>query len=149
MTLLNDKIAIITGASSGIGRAAAKLFARQGAKLVVTGRRQDALDAVITEIEAEGGQAVAISGDVRDEALQARLVETAVSRFGRLDIAFNNAGILGEMGPVAGLSLEGWRETIETNLTAAFVGAKHQSAAMGKGGGSLIFTSTFVGHTVG
>ncbi|MDU0360177.1 SDR family oxidoreductase [Rhizobium sp. 25PS6] len=64
MTLLNDKIAIITGASSGIGRAAAKLFARQGAKLVVTGRRQDALDAVIAEIEAEGGQAVAISGDV-------------------------------------------------------------------------------------
>ncbi|MCW0015615.1 SDR family oxidoreductase [Rhizobium sp. BT-226] len=149
MTLLNDKIAIITGASSGIGRAAAKLFAREGAKLVVTGRRQDALDAVIAEIEAEGGQAVAISGDVRDEALQARLVETAVSRFGRLDIAFNNAGIIGEMGPVAGLSLEGWRETIETNLTAAFLGAKHQSAAMGKGGGSLIFTSTFVGHTVG
>ncbi|MGO7160910.1 SDR family NAD(P)-dependent oxidoreductase, partial [Rhizobium johnstonii] len=89
MTLLNDKIAIITGASSGIGRAAAKLFARQGAKLVVTGRRQDALDAVIAEIEAEGGQAVAISGDVKDEALQARLVETAVSRFGGLDIAFN------------------------------------------------------------
>ncbi|MDR9803520.1 SDR family oxidoreductase [Rhizobium hidalgonense] len=149
MTLLNDKVAIITGASSGIGRAAAKLFARQGAKLVVTARRQEALDAVVAEIEAEGGQAVAISGDVRDEALQARLTDTAVSRFGRLDIAFNNAGSVGEMGPVAGLSVEGWRETIETNLTAAFLGAKHQSAAMGEGGGSLIFTSTFVGHTAG
>ncbi|MDF0699962.1 SDR family oxidoreductase [Rhizobium sp. MC63] len=149
MTLLNDKVAIITGASSGIGRAAAKLFAREGAKIVVTGRRQAALDAVVAEIEAEGGQAVAISGDVREEALQARLADTAVSRFGRLDIGFNNAGILGEMGPVAGLSLGGWRETLETNLTAAFLGAKHQSAAMGQGGGSLIFTSTFVGHTAG
>ncbi|OWV90676.1 short-chain dehydrogenase [Rhizobium sp. R635] len=149
MTLLKNKVAIVTGASSGIGRAAAKVFARQGAKVVINGRRQDALDAVVAEIEAEGGEAVAVAGDVRDEALQARLVETAVSRFGRLDIAFNNAGALGEMGPVAGLSVEGWRETIETNLTASFLGAKHQSAAMEKGGGSLIFTSTFVGHTAG
>lgn len=141
MTLLNGKIAIVTGASSGIGRAAAKRFAREGARLVINGRRQDALDALVAEIEAEGGQAVAISGDVRDEALQARLVETAVSRFGGLDIGFNNAGGLGEMGPVTGLSLEGWRETIATNLTAAFLGAKHQAAAMaGRGGGSLIFT---------
>ncbi|ACE91451.1 short-chain dehydrogenase protein [Rhizobium phaseoli] len=149
MALLNDKSAIITGASSGIGRAAAKVFAREGAKLVITGRRQEALYAVVAEIEAEGGQAVAVSGDVRDETLQARLVETALGRFGKLDIAFNNAGGLGEMGPVAGLSLDGWRETIETNLTASFLGAKHQSAAMGEGGGSLIFTSTFVGYTAG
>ncbi len=82
MTLLNDKVAIITGASSGIGRAAAKLFAREGAKLVVTGRRQTALDAVVGEIEAEGGQAVAISGDVRDEALQAK-----ACRYGSLAVA--------------------------------------------------------------
>jgi len=150
MTLLNDKIAIVTGASSGIGRAAAKLFAREGARLVVNGRRQDALDALVSEIESEGGKAIAVAGDVREEALQVRLVETALSRFGGLDVAFNNAGALGEMGPVTGLSLDGWRETIETNLTAAFLGAKHQSVAMGKrGGGSLIFTSTFVGHTVG
>ncbi|WP_064705202.1 SDR family oxidoreductase [Rhizobium bangladeshense] len=149
MRLLNDKTAIITGASSGIGRAAAKVFAREGAKLVINGRRQDALDAVVAEIVAEGGSAVAVAGDVRDEALQASLVEMAVSRFGRLDIAFNNAGVVGRMVPVAGLSLDGWRETIETNLTAAFLGAKHQSEAMGEGGGSLIFTSTFVGHTAG
>ncbi|OWV71077.1 short-chain dehydrogenase [Rhizobium sp. R634] len=148
MTLLKDKIAIVTGASSGIGRAAAKVFAREGAKLVINGRRQDALDAVVAEIEAEGGKAVAVAGDVRDEALQARLVDAALSRFGRLDIAFNNAGSIGEMGPVSGLTLEGWRETIETNLTAGFLGAKHQSAAMGEGG-SLIFTSTFVGYTAG
>lgn len=150
MTLLNGKIAIVTGASSGIGRAAAKLFAREGARLVINGRRQEALDAVVAEIEAAGGKAVAVAGDVRDEALQARLVETALSRFGGLDVAFNNAGALGEMGPVTGLSLDGWRETIETNLTAAFLGAKYQAAAMaGRGGGSLIFTSTFVGHTAG
>ncbi|MBX5089157.1 SDR family oxidoreductase [Rhizobium lentis] len=148
MTLLKDKIAIITGASSGIGRAAAKVFAREGAKLVVNGRREDALNAVVAEIEMDGGEAVAIAGDVRDEALQVRLVDMAISRYGRLDIAFNNAGSIGEMGPVSGLSLEGWRETIETNLTAGFLGAKHQSAAMGEGG-SLIFTSTFVGYTAG
>ena len=123
MTLLNDKIAIVTGASSGIGRAAAKLFAREGARLVVNGRRQDALDALVSEIESEGGKAIAVAGDVREEALQVRLVETALSRFGGLDVAFNNAGALGEMGPVTGLSLDGWRETIETNLTAAFLGA--------------------------
>ena len=149
MTLLNGKIAIVTGASSGIGRAAAKLFAREGARLVVNGRRQEALDTVVAGIEAAGGKAVAVVGDVRDEALQARLVETALSRFGGLDVAFNNAGAIGEMGPVTGLSLEGWRETIETNLTAAFLGAKHQAAAMAGRRGSLIFTSTFVGHTVG
>ncbi|MBX4954586.1 SDR family oxidoreductase [Rhizobium lentis] len=148
MTLLKDKIAIITGASSGIGRAAAKVFAREGAKLVINGRREDALNAVVAEIEMDGGEAVAIAGDVRDEALQVRLVDMAISRYGRLDIAFNNAGSIGEMGPVSGLSLGGWRETIETNLTAGFLGAKHQSAAMGEGG-SLIFTSTFVGYTAG
>lgn len=150
MAALADKIAIVTGASSGIGHATATLFAREGARLVVTARRQAELDALVAEIAAEGGDAVAVAGDVRDETLAKAVVDTAVHRFGGLDIAFNNAGTIGEMGPVPELSLGGWRDTIDTNLTSAFLAAKHQLPAMiARGGGSLVFTSTFVGYTVG
>jgi NAD(P)-dependent dehydrogenase (short-subunit alcohol dehydrogenase family) len=146
MTLLNDKIAIITGASSGIGRAAAKLFARQGAKLVVTGRRQDALDAVIAEIEAEGGQAVAISGDVRDEALQERLVETAVSRFGRLDIAFNNAGIDLPPAPIADTGIDGFDDQIATNLRGVFLSMKYELPHLARANGAMINMASIGGR---
>ncbi|MGI6851609.1 SDR family oxidoreductase [Mesorhizobium sp. 1B3] len=150
MFTLIDKIAIITGASSGIGRATALLFAEQGAKLVLAARRQPELEALAAEIEDTGGEAAVLAGDVRDEAYGEALVELATRRFGGLDIAFNNAGTVGETGPVTGLSLESWRKTIDTNLTGAFLGAKYQIPAMvERGGGSLIFTASFVGHTVG
>jgi NAD(P)-dependent dehydrogenase (short-subunit alcohol dehydrogenase family) len=150
MTTLANKVAIVTGASSGIGHATARLFAREGARLVVTARRQAELDALVAEIEEEGGHALAVAGDIRDEALAKLLVETAVGRFGGLDVAFNNAGSVGEMKPVPDLPLSGWRDILDTNLTSAFLGAKYQVPAMiERGGGSLIFTSTFVGHTVG
>lgn len=150
MTALTDKVAIITGASSGIGRAAALLFAAEGARLVVTARRQSELDALTAEIKAAGGEALAIAGDIRDEALAQALVAAATERFGGLDIAFNNAGVVGELGPVTGMSLAAWREVIETNLTSAFLGAKYQVPALeARGGGSLIFTASFVGHTAG
>ncbi|OBZ92031.1 short-chain dehydrogenase [Pararhizobium polonicum] len=150
MTTLSNKVAIITGASSGIGRATAKLFAREGARLVLSGRRRTALDELIAEIEAEGGAAFAIDGDVRDEAHARSLVEAATEKFGGLDIAFNNAGTTGEMAPIADLSTAGWQETIDTNLTSAFFGAKYQvPAIIARGAGSLIFTSSFVGHTAG
>ena len=150
MAELVNKVAIVTGASSGIGYATAKLFAQAGARVVVTARRRAELDALVAKIEEAGGDAVAVAGDVRDETLAEALVETAVGRFGGLDVAFNNAGSTGEMAPVTELSLADWRDTIDTNLTSAFLGAKHQVPAMiARGGGSLIFTSTFVGHTVG
>lgn len=150
MNALLNKVAIVTGASSGIGEATARLFAREGACVVVSARRQAELDALVTAIEADGGRAVAVTGDVRDEALARRLVATAIERFGGLDIAFNNAGAVGEMAPVADMSSSGWRDTIDTNLTSAFLAAKHQVPAMtARGGGSIIFTSSFVGHTVG
>jgi NAD(P)-dependent dehydrogenase (short-subunit alcohol dehydrogenase family) len=150
MTALNGKVAIVTGASSGIGHATAKLFAREGAKVVVAARRQRELDALVAEIEGEGGQAVAVAGDVKDEAHAKTLVDTARDRFGGLDIAFNNAGVVGEYMPVPEVSLEAWRETLDTNLTSAFLGAKYQVPAMlARGGGALVFTSTFVGYTVG
>lgn len=148
--LLTGKTVIVTGASSGIGKITAELFAREGARVVASGRRQDRLDVLASEIEQAGGEIIAIQGDVRDEAVARQLVDTAVSRFGGLDIAFNNAGATGQTGPVPDLSLDGWQETLNSNLTSAFLGAKYQVPAMAAGGGgSLIFTSSFVGNTVG
>jgi NAD(P)-dependent dehydrogenase (short-subunit alcohol dehydrogenase family) len=150
MKSLENKVAIVTGASSGIGMAAAKLFASEGASMIVVARRKNELDALVAHIAAAGGKAIAIAGDVRDEALAQRAVEAAVNHFGGLDIAFNNAGALGEMKPVHELSRSNWQGTLDVNLTSAFLGAKYQIPAMiTRGGGSLIFTGTFVGYTAG
>jgi NAD(P)-dependent dehydrogenase (short-subunit alcohol dehydrogenase family) len=150
MNRLTDKVAIITGASSGIGRVTAKLFAAEGASVIVGARRKAELDSLVAEIEAEGGKAVALAGDVRSEDYHKALVATAVERFGKLDIAFNNAGTLGEGGPSTQVSEAGFADTLAINLTASFLAAKHQIPAMlDNGAGSIVFTSTFVGYTVG
>ncbi|PBB36326.1 SDR family oxidoreductase [Mesorhizobium sp. WSM3882] len=150
MFALTEKVAIVTGASSGIGRATASLFAEQGASVVVAARRRAELDAHVGEIETAGGTAIGLAGDVRDEAYARALVELAVERFGGLDIAFNNAGTVGLMAPVPEMAPATWHDTIDTNLTSAFLAARHQIPAMlERGGGSLIFTSSFVGYTAG
>jgi NAD(P)-dependent dehydrogenase (short-subunit alcohol dehydrogenase family) len=149
MTALDGQVAIITGASSGIGYATAKLFAREGARLVLAARSRDRLDELVAEI-GPAGQAVAMAGDVRQPDFARALVDAAVDRFGGLDVAFNNAGVLGEMGPTHDVSLAGWHDTLETNLTGAFLGAKYQVPAMlRRGRGSIIFTSSFVGYSAG
>ncbi|MET3649655.1 SDR family oxidoreductase [Phyllobacterium ifriqiyense] len=150
MKILNGKTAIITGASSGIGYETAKLLASEGANIVVAARRRNELDKLVAEIEAAGGKAVALAGDVADEPYAKALVELAEDTFGGVDIGFNNAGINGEMGATPDITLKGWQDTLNVNLTGAFLGAKYQIPAMQKrGAGSLIFTSTFVGYTVG
>jgi NAD(P)-dependent dehydrogenase (short-subunit alcohol dehydrogenase family) len=150
MPHLIDKVAIVTGASSGIGYETSKLYAREGAHVVVSARREQALNALVDEITNTGGKAIALPGDVRDENYAKALVELAAKKLGRLDIAFNNAGSLGAMGDIAQISLEGWQDTLNTNLTSAFLGAKHQIPAMLiNGKGSVIFTSSFVGYTAG
>jgi NAD(P)-dependent dehydrogenase (short-subunit alcohol dehydrogenase family) len=150
MRALEAKTAIVTGASSGIGRAAAKIFAAEGARVALVARRRVELETLASEISANGGECVVVVGDVREEATARAAVAEAERAFGGLDVAFNNAGSLGEMGPVTELSADGWREALEVNLTSAFFAAKHQIPAMlARGGGSLIFTSTFVGHTAG
>lgn len=150
MPALTNKVAIVTGASSGIGRATALLFAREGARIVAAARRQAELDALTAEIAEDGGEAVALAGDVNDEAYARALVELAQGRFGGLDIAFNNAGAVGPMGPVPDMPRQTWENVLDTNLTGAFLAAKHQiPALLARGSGSLIFTSSFVGITAG
>ena len=150
MIKLQGKVAIVTGASSGIGYATARLFSKLGAKVVVSARRETELASLVALITDNGSEAIAVAGDVRLEETAVALTHAAIERFGGLDIAFNNAGAIPEMGPTPEISAAGWRETLDINLTGAFLGAKHQIPAMlARGGGSIIFTSTFVGHTVG
>ena len=146
---LKNKVAIVTGASSGIGYATAKLFAQEGAKVVIGARRKQKLDELVDEIKKEGGEAIALAGDVTHEEYAKALVELAVSEYGGLDIAFNNASILGVSGSTPDITLEEWNSTININLTSAFLGAKYQLPAMLEKGGSLIFTASFVGCTAG
>lgn len=150
MALLDGKVALVTGASSGIGRAIALKFAEQGAALVLTARRGALLEAVAKEIRQSGGRAEFVTGDITQAETHEQLIEAANSRFGGLDIAINNAGIVGALKPLAEMTLEEWQATLNTNLEAAFLGARSQIPAMlHRGGGSIVFTSSFVGTSVG
>jgi NAD(P)-dependent dehydrogenase (short-subunit alcohol dehydrogenase family) len=104
MGILKDKVAIVTGASSGIGKASARLFAQQGAAVIAAARREKELDILVEEILSDRGEAVALAGDVRDEYYSIALVDLAERRFGGLDIALNNAGILGTLAPAIEIS---------------------------------------------
>ncbi|WP_108810542.1 SDR family oxidoreductase [Sphingorhabdus sp. Alg231-15] len=147
--MLSGKVAIITGASSGIGRSAAHAFSAAGAKLVVNARRAEPLDTLVSAIRSNGGEAIAVPGDAADEDTQNTMVAVAQSEFGGLDIGFNNAGTIGTIKPLAQMSLTEWSDVIAVNLTAAFLGARAQIPAMlERGGGSIIFTGSFVGNSV-
>lgn len=147
---LKGKTIIVTGASSGIGAAAALLFAREGADLVLGARRAQHMKALTQTINQGSGRAVFLPGDVRDEGYAQGLVDLAISEFGRLDGALNNAGIVGDLMPVADMPPEVWHDVIATNLTSAFFAAKAQVPVMiRQGGGSIVFTSSFVGFSNG
>ncbi len=147
---LKNKTIIVTGASSGIGAAAARVFAAEGANVVIGARRGGLLDQLAGQIDQNNGKAVSLAGDIRDENYAIALVELAKAEFGGLDAAFNNAGILGEIGPVPDMETGNWHDVISTNLTSAFFAAKYQIPAMKeRGNGSIVFTSSFVGYTNG
>ncbi|MCQ4166671.1 SDR family oxidoreductase [Tahibacter harae] len=150
MSMLSGKVALVTGASSGIGRAVALLFAAQGAAVVLTARREAQLDAVASAIRNAGGRAHVSAGDISRAETHERLVAVALREFGGLDIAVNNAGTVGPLKPLAEITPEDWQQTLATNLTAAFLGARSQiPALLQRGGGALVFTSSFVGTSVG
>lgn len=147
---LESKTIIITGASSGIGAAAALLFAAEGANVVLGARRPAELETLVEKINRGNGRAVFVAGDVKDEGYAEALVALATKEFGALDGAFNNAGIVGAMQPTPDMSISNWNDVISVNLTAAFLAAKAQIPAMRKqGGGSIVFTSSFVGFSNG
>lgn len=148
---LKDKVIIVTGASSGIGEAAARMFAARGARLVIGARRKDRLEALAAELNSGGGAAIPVSGDVAVAEHAQDLVEAALGQFGRLDGAFNNAGMVGDMVPLPQMSPANWHRVLEVNLTSAFHLARTQIPAMlaDGGQGSIVFTSTFVGHAAG
>ncbi|HDS0948076.1 TPA: SDR family oxidoreductase [Stenotrophomonas maltophilia] len=147
---LHDRIALITGASAGIGRACALRFAAEGARLVLNARRLQPLQELAEHIRAGGGEVVVHAGDVAQADTAQALVDVACQAYGGLDIAINNAGMLGPSRPTAELAPADWRQVMATNLDAGFHAARAQLPALqARGGGSLVFIGTFVGHTVG
>lgn len=150
MGMLQGKVAIITGASSGIGRAAAMLFSIEGASVVLNARGGRALEEVSEAIRSQGGRARVVAGDVSLPETHEALVAEAVNSFGGLDIALNNAGMVGALKPLADIEVAEWQETLSANLTSAFLGSRRQIPAMlERGCGAIIFTSSFVGTSVG
>ena len=147
---LENKTVIVSGASSGIGAAAARLFAAEGANVVLGARRSQELDAIAEEISAQNGKVVYLVGDVTEEHYAQSLVDLALNTFGRLDGAFNNAGIVGEMSTLPEMSIDNWNSVMSVNLTSAFWAAKAQLPVMKEqGSGSIVFTSSFVGFSNG
>lgn len=146
MGRLQGKVAIVTGGTSGIGRATAVQFAREGAKITIVGRRQSEGDDVVQEIRRAGGSAIFVQGSVADVEVCRRMVDETVAAFGKLDIAFNNAGIAQTPGPLAEVSEEQFDQIIDINLKGVFLSMKYEiPALLQSGGGSIINTSSVAG----
>ncbi len=146
---LTNKVAIVTGATSGIGRGISVAFAKAGAKIVLCGLGQSAGEATLAMIRAEGGEAVFLEGDVTDPACHARLVEAATGTFGRLDICVNNAGLSTEPKPLADLEIADWEKVLNVNLRGVFLGMKAQIPALLANGGGSIVNIASIGGIVG
>jgi len=146
---LKDKVAIVTGGAHGMGEAEARLFAREGAKIVVADILADLAETVASDISAQGGEAIAARIDVTSEPDWMALIERTVSTWGRLDILVNNAGISGSsVGDPDGL--DGWNRIIAVNQTSVFLGTKLAAEQMAKtGGGSIVNISSIMGFVGG
>src|SRR5213592_752526 len=147
---MKNKVILITGALTGIGRATALAFAREGAHLVVCGRRDDIGNALATELRALGVEAEYIRADVRHEDDVRSLVDRTVKRFGHLDVAVNTAGTEGKPGPVTEQSAESYAATFDTNVLGALLSMKHELRVMlPQGSGSIVNVSSTYGRTGG
>jgi NAD(P)-dependent dehydrogenase (short-subunit alcohol dehydrogenase family) len=143
---LEDRVALVTGAGSGIGRAAAVAYAREGAKVVVAGRRIAELEQTARLIAESGGEAYAVVTDIAVAHQVRNLIDATVERYGRLDAAFNNAGIEGHFAPIAEMSEEDFDEVIAINLKGVWLSIKYEVAAMLRAGngGAIVNTSSFL-----
>jgi NAD(P)-dependent dehydrogenase (short-subunit alcohol dehydrogenase family) len=144
--MLKNKVALVTGASSGIGRAIALVLVREGARVVVSDVDAEGGQATVALIRAGGGEAIFESADVAQPDHARHLVERALSNFGRLDIACNNAGVSGVSAPTADYPLDDWARVISTNLSGVFYGMKYQIPAMLRtGGGAIVNIASILG----
>ena len=133
-----EKVILITGATSGMGRAAAERLAAEGAKVVLAARGKEPGDALVAALRAAGGEAAFIPADVTVEAEAAELVRQTVERYGRLDGAFNNVGAATAIGAVTDVDGDAWQADLALNLSSVFFGLKHQIPALRAGGGGAI-----------
>jgi NAD(P)-dependent dehydrogenase (short-subunit alcohol dehydrogenase family) len=146
-TTMSNQVVLITGALTGIGRATALAFARAGAHVVVSGRRDEAGQALAAELNALSGSAEYIRADVRHDDDVRSLIDQTVTRFGRLDVAVNNAGTEGKPGPVTEQTAESYAATFDTNVLGTVLSLKHQMRVMqAQGHGSIINLSSTMGH---
>ena len=149
MGRLDGKVAIITGAASGIGNASALLFAQEGAKVIVADWEEEKGRRVAERIAGSGGEATFVKVDVSQPADVEAMVKAAEEGYGRLDVLFNNAGIEGEQAPTADCSLENWDRVIAINLKGVFLGMKYGIPAMLNSGGGAIINNASVAGLVG
>jgi 3-oxoacyl-[acyl-carrier protein] reductase len=144
--MLSDKVAVVTGASRGIGRCIALALAAQGAKVVASARNAEALDNLVEEIKGQGGEATAVVGDVAVDTDASRLIEQAVATYGHLDILVNNAGITRD-GLLLRMKNEDWDAVLDTNLKGAFLCIRAAAKVMSKQrSGRIINISSVVGE---
>ena len=144
---MNAQVVLITGGLTGIGRAAAVAFAKKGAKVVVGGRRDEAGKALVSELRSFGAEAEFINADVRKDEDVRAMVDKTVARFGRLDVAVNNAGTEGQVGPITDQTAESYAATFETNVLGVLLSMKHEVRIMQEqGGGNIVNISSTYGH---
>lgn len=145
---LEGQVALVTGAGSGIGAAAARLLAQHQVKVAALGRTEDELQAVVKSIQQNGGEALAITADVSQPELMQRAVAQLIQQWGRLDIVLANAGINGVWAPLEDLTPEDWDKTLTVNLKGTFLTVKYAVPHLKRQGGSVIITSSINGTRV-
>ena len=148
MNHLAGRVALVTGAGSGIGRATALLLAREGAKVAVLGHTADEIDAVVAEIHDAGGVAMPIVADIAHASQMRDAADAVDTQWGRLDVLFANAGINGVWAPIKELDPRDWDETINTNLRGTFLTIEYAVPVMKRTGGSAIITSSVNGTRI-